>query len=371
MGKRRYPSDPKHPDFPHGTITGRDKGCGCDDCREARARSERHRTYRRATGKLGPKDFVDGEPAIAKLREWSTRYSHRQIGRFTGVSACRITTILKHDRPGRRMHARTAHKILTAQEPGTADLWVPGARYRQRLYSLLAAEYPMTWIAAQLGYRGNSTFSSAARQNVVQAETFNRLDLLYRKIGDTPASRYPGHIFTVHQRRIAKTTAQRHGYFPPIHYDDDGALIPGSVRNEKIETRKAERDRMARERLEVLRLSLAGMNPAEIGSRTGTHIDLTAKIRSEARLRFSTTPGRAGSGQRNVSVIRPESEPRAAEVRAILEAHFDDHESDPFETVRALGLMQAKKYDFDRPAKGAQGEPAQDAATAAESTVAA
>lgn len=76
---------------------------------------------------------------------------------------------------------------------------------------------------------------------------------MYDRIGDTPGL----HVRTARHMRAL-------GYHPPIHYDEDMTLIPGSV----PEDGKPKRDRQAdgRMRLVILAHTLRGLFPAEIGT---------------------------------------------------------------------------------------------------------
>jgi hypothetical protein len=357
-GKRRYPADPTHPDFPHGTLHGYNfYGCRCDRCRTAVARAKKRSQYRRDMGRIGPTDLVDATAALAKIRTLAERYSYVQIGRMTGLSGRYVGQIVTGDHVPAKMTAAKVRSIMAAEDPDRDDRYVPLSLYAQRVYSLCAMGYPIAWIAEQLGVANISVLYDTGKhrtQGRVFLTTFQPLDALYQRIGHIPAERHPAHAFKSHAISIAKTAARKRGYHPPLCYDDYGNLIPGSVRNETLEARMAARDRLARERLDVLRRTLRAEESANIiANRTGLHIKKVERIRKEAGLRFKSVTVRSALDDAAVAklVVRPECRERAAEILSILDEYETDPLADPFELARRLGLMHADRYDFDRAAK--------------------
>lgn len=355
-GKRRYPTDPNHPDFPHGTVTGYGLTCRCGPCGLTAARARKAWEYRRITGQLADTDRVDSAMAVAKLREYAKTHSLKQIARATGVRDNYIGRVVSGTYVPAKMTVATVRAIMTAVLDDGSDVLVPVWRYLQRVYSLAALGYPLMWISAQTGTKRRlSAYASQRRSDRpndhVHTATFNRLEELYQTVGDTPAEEWH-ETFTRRQIAVAKSTAAKYGYYPPACYDEDGHLIPEAVRFEDLEARKAERDQLAVQRLEVLWLSLKyRLGAADIATRLRISSDLVNKVRlREAGLKFSSDTRVCGDGAQWQSSLREESVERGAQVLAILEAHYADSASDAYTVCREIGggLLGAEKYrDID------------------------
>jgi hypothetical protein len=223
---------------------------------------------------------------------------------------------------------------MTTPDPDGEDVYVPIERYHQRAYSLAAIGYPLAWIASQLGLQNLPMRSPQGRARV-RMSVFVRLDTLYRRIEATPAEEHPSRI-PARARGIAKATARRHGYHPPGCYDDDGNLIPEAVRNEKNEARLAEQDRVVRQRLAALHLSLKGIPPGDVVARTGIGRDVLHKrVFPEAQVAFGTKSAPAGHV---VVQVRPECTERAAWLLDQLDQFEVDILADPVDMAWRLGL---------------------------------
>lgn len=346
--RRPVTSDPSHPDFPHGTarryLDGR---CRCNPCKDAATLARKQWEHRRLTGRLGPNDRVSAERARARLRALVDQgYEYADIARAAGISKSQVRRHLgvASDGTPHKMFARMAHAILTA-DMTTVPPRVPAERYWQRAYSLAAAGYPLAWIARQLGMETDRLHFPRRDLQIPLDGTFGKLERLYREISHVPAEVNQDFEFTPRQIQRAKFAARKHGFHPPGCYDDDGRLIPEAIRDEKLAAKFAERDRQAQRRLTALRMCLAGVPGPAVAEHLRVDAALVQRYCRQAGLAFAFDP------YTDRSVPRPECAERATEIREILAAHT--FLSDPFETVRVIGLMGEARYAFDTPTASA------------------
>lgn len=329
---RLDPTDPilASPGYPHGERTGYERGCSCPPCCAANAR--RVREYnRRAERVRSPRtveptrtvqhiawlmETVPGatRTAVATAAGSSRhtmavaaagkRIEPRTERRFLAVTpadvlACmrvieptavfeHVTWLLGHEagslaaiadatgldgevirRCARReqahLRADTARIILavTPQRMRRCAAHVPNRRAIQRCKSLMANGWRMADLNAHLGYRNRSTglpFLSRPGGTITQ-DLDRRVEAMYADLGDRCGP----------SEKTARMMRSR-GWLPPIYYDDDGHLIPGSVRDEVGDRRSAEAEAAARRnrnRLCIAGLAAAGWTNSEIARLLG------------------------------------------------------------------------------------------------------
>lgn len=353
MRKRDYPTNPDHPGFPHGTRVGYNLGCrtACPSSPTCTGRHNRARkcTLWRAMGMLPPADtdMTPAEPIRAHVTALLEipDVTNALITELSEVSARALYNVANGVCPTVRVG--TARRLLSVSPADVrARLPRPNCpRFVQLIRSMQVQGFSMGWQAIQLGHNP-SWMDKVVRQHLkyLSAKDADALEALARRL----ESKRGPYVTAAGKARAA-------GWHPLLAYDDDGNLIPEAVRDESIDARIGERDRLARERLDVLRLSLVfHLGPREIETRIGVTGALTQKIRAEAGLRFYLEDVSFTPGMERRSLLRPECVERGAEIRAALEDFFGDPLADPYEAAKRIGLLKAAKYDrLDQLAKSA------------------
>lgn len=211
--------------IPHGTLTGhKHHGCPCAPCREAAAAYQRSRHRRIGYGTWQP--FVDATPArehILTLMEAGIGY--RRITQLAQVAPSVIEHLL-YEMPGRprttRIRPETEAKILAVSAIPADQAHTDATGTRRRLQALVAAGWPTTRLAPEIGLnrRWVSDLLRATRVEVrtarLVAETYERLaheDPTEHGIQDWVALR-------------ARNMAAKHGWKPPQEWVDDDLDVP-------------------------------------------------------------------------------------------------------------------------------------------------
>jgi hypothetical protein len=342
--KRTFPYDLAHPEFPHGTRTGFNHGCSRNEycpntptCAQVRYKAAKRVAWREAGMlPLGDQDMVPSGPVRDHVRTLLAVPEAETgiVGQAAGVSADLVLNISRAK--NQTVRVGTARKLL-ATTPAQVQALAPrrvNRRHIQLVRSMQIQGWSMEWQAAQLGRSAEWLINLCAGKTPrIPAKDHTALLALARRLETEWGP-----------DRVTAGKARAAGWHPLLAYDEDGELIPGAVRDETIETRKAARYKAARDRLEVLRLSLEyHLAPGDIEARVGVKSDLIHKIRAEAGLKFETENGLPGTAQARRSVLRPECAKRGAEIRAILDAHYADCESDEYETALEIGLRRGLK----------------------------
>lgn len=336
------------PKFPHGQMNGYRLGCRtAEDCPASPpcinvARRERKLNAWRRAGlvPLGDQNMIpvgrlSGHITMLLSEVPGSSYGH--IGKAAGLTRNAIweAHLKLHD----RARVATFRKVMTVTPDMVRDhVPQPCKRYTQLVRSLQAQAWPLQWQAEQYE-RPLSSIKRIARGEVktVEPETARRIEALAR-----------AKVMEIGPSRASAAKARRLGWHSLLAYDDEGDLVPGAVRNEGLERRREERDHMARNRLEVLRMSLEySLTATAIGERVGLDRTVVQKFRTQVGLRFETQ--RTIAGIEGKTVLLPECKDRAAEIRVVLDRYYNDPVADPFKAVRELGLMMAARYDFDQP----------------------
>lgn len=333
MPRPRVIRDLDHSGFPHGTTIGYDRGChgiecGCTEARNARDRHLHEQRVRGRNINTRPVAVVEAHDHIAFLQqdtEWGTIAN---IAAAAGIDDGTARKII-NDRGG-KSQSLTVRAILAVDHRALrrAAAFCPARIAEQRVRSMQAQGWTLAWQAGQLGYdRAPAPPFLFVRYTMVTREVFDRVQALYRRVGSQrgPSAR-------------AAATAAKLGWYPATSYDDDGHLIPGSVRNEAVEQRRAERHRLAEARIRVLQQSLDGHSTREVADLTGVHLRVVSRYRTESGVRFVTGAG-------NHSEVAPECAERAAQLRRAIAEYYSVYPAiDPYEMLLELGMMQSRRF---------------------------
>jgi hypothetical protein len=171
--------------------------------------------------------FVDAGPVRAHLKELAAAgIGRKHVAELAGISPATLRRLdgLQPGRPAtRHMRPETAQAIL-AIRPGlaacAASARVDPTGTRRRLQALVALGWTQTALADRLGMSvGN--FAAMLRRPAVSAGTARAAVQLYDELWNRPAP--DGTAAERARARAAKRYAQRHGWPPPLAWDD-GAL---------------------------------------------------------------------------------------------------------------------------------------------------
>lgn len=154
--------DPNHPDFPHGTSTGKTRGCTCAPCHRAHARRRKQRWVERQLGHRSNREFLtdtEAEPYVAKLariRDALGGYHH--AAEHVGLGRGTVYAILAGTR---KMTVGAARKIGHAPTPAPREAakLVPLDRVRARLAQAIHEyEWSLTAVAERAGVSPVTTY---------------------------------------------------------------------------------------------------------------------------------------------------------------------------------------------------------------------
>jgi len=229
------------PDHAHGRTPTcyRSHKCGCTDCNAAN--NARCRTRKRliAIGAWNP-DLVPTGPIrdhLCALRR--TGMSRGAIAKAAGVDGHCIRDILRGNRTTGRIPERittnTATRILSIPLDLTQlpdHVLVPARSARRRLQALGARGWSGTELASRLGIPEHRV-GSVHRAERVPAWLHRDIVALYERLWDAQP---PTATITQRKRRSrALTTARRHGWAPPLAWDDiDTDTAPPQADDEPV-----------------------------------------------------------------------------------------------------------------------------------------
>ena len=209
--------------------------CRCRPCRNAAAAYERQRSRLVAYGTWVA--YVDAGPVrehVAWLQ--ANGMGARTIAAASGVSNGSITRLLygAPDRaPSRRVRGRTARALLAVRPAPRDGARVPARGTIRRLQALVALGWTQTELGRRLSWQvGNISRVCHGHRDCVSARLARQVADLYEELSATPGP-----------SKRARGTAARHGWAPPLAWDDidlddapdmGGSDAPG-VRRQRIE----------------------------------------------------------------------------------------------------------------------------------------
>lgn len=269
----KRPCEHKHANHQHGTRTAYvlDK-CRCRPCRDAAAAIERNRTRQIAYGRHDV-GRVDAGPVRERCFELGRQgIGIKRLAVLTGLSNATLGRLMygaprRGLTPRARVARETAEKIMAVRpslELMADGRPVPAVGTIRRLQALVYLGYSLNRLGAQLNVtRGH--MGALMQREQVTARTARTVRDLYNNLWNTPASETDRH--TRQSASRARNYARRHGFAPPLAWDDDMIDDP-TAQPEGIG-----RDRTpsaAEQRMEDLELLLdTGVGYAEILSRLG------------------------------------------------------------------------------------------------------
>ena len=213
----------------HGTRASYVKGCKCQPCRAANSRYSKLQRYRILAG---ISDLVDAGPVkahVAMLR--AAGVGKRTIAMRAGVSQTVIDRLLgiNTEKPCNRVRPETARRILAVKGSDVADgSYVDTIGTTRRLRGLVAIGWTQTELATRIGWSVcNLNSIVMARRPGVTVDTARLVAALYDELSMTPGP-----------SSRARAVAARHGWLPPLAWDDeqldDAGHEPQDVRRKGV-----------------------------------------------------------------------------------------------------------------------------------------
>jgi DNA-binding CsgD family transcriptional regulator len=260
--------DVTHPDFPHGTERGYSRGCHEDCCATAKARATKIRTIRKARGIRVRTDAGPMREHLRALLAADDLVTLEGIARAAQVTSSSLSQVFQIEtRTMVRSTTALAVLRLTVEDVLPHESYVRLDRPRQQVQSLMALGWTGPWISERLGIKSTGTGPPDfmyRRANRMTRELADKIDALYREIGDRPGP----------SRLTAMRSASR-GWHVPGCYDEDGTFLPWAVRqSDEIEAAKQRKIEIAERREQVWALTEQGLQPQEIADRLGTTADV-------------------------------------------------------------------------------------------------
>lgn len=203
----------------HGTRVAYVKDrCRCPACTAANTTATRTRRRNALVGRPSAPALIDATPArehIARLRTAGVGY--QSIGRLAGTSTRHLRDIARDSRtadgraPIRRIRADLAEVVL-AIDPTSSTHLRAALGTRRRLTALIALGWPLRYLADRLGRRADSLTRTLSARHVTR-DTAEAAARLYEELSALPPPATPA-------TEAARRCAQRHGWVPPLAWDD-------------------------------------------------------------------------------------------------------------------------------------------------------
>ena len=245
--------------------------CRCDDCRRAIREYERWRTRQKAYGRAA---YADAEPVRQHVRTLQAAgLGWKRIAALAGVHSSVVCKLLYGDPkrgmgPSKGMRPHIARKLL-AVHAGLDVLGshakVDGTGTRRRLEALIALGWSQSKLAGFLGMVPTN-FGRTLRSERVLASTARAVRELYERLWDQAPPEA-----TWHEKSAAVRTrayAARHGFVPPMAWDDDALDDPDATPHAGAGERVTTRQRVAEEYPHLSGL----LSDAEIATKFGVTV---------------------------------------------------------------------------------------------------
>lgn len=198
--------------------------CRCRACRDAAAAYENNRNRARAYGR---QSYVPAGPARAHLLHLGTQgMGWKRVAAAAGLDQSTVWKLIygdasRNQAPSKRIRPATQAKILAVTLDLAGGALVDGTGTRRRLQALVAVGWSQTRLGERIGMRGGNLNSLLhnRRGGCVTVATERAVRDLYDELWDTapPADNRWLAAGVTH----AKNTATRHGWAPPLAWDDD------------------------------------------------------------------------------------------------------------------------------------------------------
>lgn len=186
---------------------------------------ERHRTRMIAYGRWQP--YVDAEPArqhVLWLR--SQNMGPKRISEVSGVPHGSLAKLVYGDpqrglAPSKRIRPETAARILATRPDPYPRANVPSIGARRRLRALVALGWTQSELARRVGLTRAAFYRMihTGPETAMHAATVRRAREVYAELSMTPPPM--GTARARYDAEVARETARRHGWKPPLALDDD------------------------------------------------------------------------------------------------------------------------------------------------------
>jgi transcriptional regulator with XRE-family HTH domain len=204
----------------HGTeLAYIEDGCGCDDCVEA---SRRVKAYRRMLSSRGVKrGVIPARPVYDHIRSLTEQgMAANRIAEAAGVNEhtiARILRIARRPSSTATMRWHTADLILRVRfEPGPTDI-VDSTGATRRLEALMAIGWWRKVLAPAIGIP-DTALDKVIRGQPVWRRTVEQIAAAYEQLWDTPPDCPTPELKVQLRRQLDR--ARKHGYAPPMAWDD-------------------------------------------------------------------------------------------------------------------------------------------------------
>jgi hypothetical protein len=223
MAPPRVQRDPNHPDFPHGTPKGFTRGCGCGPCDTAEKRRRKNRRVAIARGARKGGYVTAEEQARVTAHVKSLLAAVPTATMHNVLEAADLAPGAQRAIRGEKhMAISTARKCMavTTAKLAAHCRFATHEQLNHLVRTMQALGYPMSWQEAQAGVDLSTTLAKKAATPIGKYE---KLVALSRRVGDVPAT---PESTGISQRGItrAKHEASSRGFYPPMCYDENGAL---------------------------------------------------------------------------------------------------------------------------------------------------
>jgi len=207
----------------HGTRAAYVKDrCRCTPCRAANTAASNAHHRERTFGRPSP--FTGAGPTRAHIQRLrGDGIGIDQIAKLTSISTGYLRELV-YGRAGRpriqRVRPETAQRLLRVQISDAnraAASHVNATGTRRRLQALVAIGWTQTALAAELG-RSATNLQRSMTSKAVTAHTARRVTKLYQRLWNIQ----PPHASSAQRAAIdaARARAARHGWQPPLAWDD-------------------------------------------------------------------------------------------------------------------------------------------------------
>lgn len=176
--------------------------------------------------------FVDAEPVRLHVKHLNAAgVGNRRICELTGLQRSVLASLINgkarkghKEPPSRQVSRRTAEKILAVEIPDTTTLLrvvaggerVPGIGTARRLRALVAIGYTQSYLADRIGWR-ETNLPTLLDDSPVSAATARKVAALFNELQMTPGP-----------SDRSRRRAQRHGWAPPLAWDEDSIDDPAA-----------------------------------------------------------------------------------------------------------------------------------------------
>lgn len=200
-----------------------------------------HRARQIAYGRWEP--YVDATPVREHVQTlMAYGLTHYAIARLAGVSQCAVAELMggtpyRGRGPNTRVLKKTARALMAPRFdldalPDAAFIDPSGTR--RRLQALAAIGYSIPAQAARMGRAATNVYRLMSQQSVTVASARQVRDL-YDELSMRPPEETP-------YVRRARNGAARHGWLPPLAWDDDLIDLPDSLLAVELRRRVAGMD---------------------------------------------------------------------------------------------------------------------------------